>query len=144
MPAFQTVLGRLNRAFGREQIGELVKERERFRPGGSRLATGLVVRPDMALHRPWLAYLDTLPQSMQDAICAVIWNALGTKPPTEITFAWAPAYDFELTIWHAPDTRATRGGITLLLKSRYPDDPHPVPAKGASRKAPQRGSAKRK
>jgi hypothetical protein len=31
-----------------------------------------------------------------------------------------------VTIWQAPDTRTSRGGITVLVKSRYPDDTHPL------------------
>jgi hypothetical protein len=43
-----------------------------------------------------------------------------------ITFSWTPGYDFELTIWDAPDTGRTHGGITVLLKSRYPGDTRPA------------------
>jgi hypothetical protein len=75
---------------------------------------------------------------MREALRAIIYQALGTTPPTQITFSWAPAYDYELTIWDAPNTRRTRGGITVLLKSRYPDDKHPLAG------APKFGSAGRK
>jgi hypothetical protein len=40
--------------------------------------------------------------------------------------SWAPGYDYELSVWQAPDTRTSRGGITVLIKSRYPDDKHPL------------------
>jgi len=29
-------------------------------------------------------------------------------------------------VWQAPDTKTTKGGITVLIKSRYPDDAHPI------------------
>jgi hypothetical protein len=35
---------------------------------------------------------------------------------TLVTFAWAPAYDWEITVWDAPC------GVTVLIKSRYPAD----------------------
>jgi len=90
------------------------------------LAAGVVVQPKMALYSQWTDYLNRLPRSMQEAIRSTIYHALSTSPPTQITFAWAAGYDYELTIWDAPDTRQTRGGITILIKSRYPDDPHPL------------------
>jgi hypothetical protein len=127
MPGLQTVLGQLNHAFGREGIKKLAEQREAFAPGKP-LAAGIVVQSKMALHGDWTGYLKQIPQSMQEALRSTIFHALSTKPPTQITFAWAPGYDYELTIWHAPDTRKTRGGITVLIKSRYPDDTHPLHA----------------
>jgi|ERR1700674_5306015 len=131
MPGLQTILGELNTKFSRDGIKKLAAERDAFAPGKS-LAAGVVVHAKMslhALHQPWQDYLKTIPESMQAAILAVIHHALGTKPPTQVTFAWAPGYDYEVSIWQAPDTRATRGGITVLIKSRYPDDKHPLDAK---------------
>jgi hypothetical protein len=125
MPGLQTLLGQLNSAFGREGIKKLAEQRELYAPGKP-LATGVVVHSKMALHKEWTKYLADIPMSMQEALRATIYHALSTKPPTQITFAWSPGYDHELTIWHAPDTKVTKGGITVLLKSRYPDDKHPV------------------
>ena len=125
MPGLQTVLGQLNSAFTREEIGKLVEKKESFAPGKP-LAAGVVVQPQMALFKQWTEYLNRIPRSMQEAIRSTIYHALSTSPPTQITFAWAAGYDYELTIWDAPDTRQTRGGITILIKSRYPDDPHPL------------------
>jgi hypothetical protein len=133
MPGLQTILGQLNTAFGRDGIGELATKREMYGPGKS-IATGIIVHSKMALHKDWTRYLKGIPPSMQEALRAIIYQALSTTPPTQITFAWAPGYDYELTVWHAPDTHATRGGITVLLKSRYPDDKHPLdgePAHGS-------------
>lgn len=125
MPGLQTILGQLNTAFGRDGIKKLAEKKEVYAPGKS-IVTGLVVQSKMALHKDWGQYLTGIPMSMQEALRAIIYQALSTTPPTQITFAWAPGYDYELTIWQAPDTRATRGGITVLLKSRYPDDKHPL------------------
>jgi hypothetical protein len=125
MPHLQTILGQLNQAFSKENILKLAEKRDAFEPGKS-FASGLIVTPDMALHKDWVAYLNDIPKSIQEAITGVIRHSLSTTPPTPIVFAWAPGYDYELTIWHAPDTRTSRGGITLLIKSRYPDDKHPL------------------
>jgi hypothetical protein len=125
MPGLQTTLSELNRAFGREDIKTLVANRDAFAPGKP-FAAGVVIKEGTPLHKAWTDYLNMMPKSMQVAQQAVIYYALGTRPPTLITFAWAPSYDWELTIWQAPDTDATPGGITILLKSRYPGDEHPL------------------
>jgi len=125
MPGLQTILGQLNTAFGRDGIDKLAEQREMYAPGKT-ISTGLIVHSKMALHKEWKKYLVGIPRSMQEALRAIIYQALSTTPPTQITFAWSPGYDYELTISHAPDTRKTRGGITVLLKSRYPDDKHPL------------------
>jgi hypothetical protein len=125
MPHLQTILGQLNTAFARESIDKLVEHRDAFSPG-KRLGAGVVVSPKMALHSDWVEYLNQIPESIQEAIRSIIFQALGTSPPTLITFAWAPGYDYELTMWQAPDTRSSRGGITVLIKSRYPFDKHPL------------------
>lgn len=125
MPGLQTLLGQLNTAFSRQEIKKLAEKREAFAPGKP-LAAGVIVKPDQALQAPWADYLNNIPTSMQEALRSVIYHALSTTPPTQITFAWAPGYDYELQMWHAPDANLTRGGITVLLRSRYPDDTHPL------------------
>jgi hypothetical protein len=125
MPHLQTILGQLNHAFSAENISRLAERRDAFAPGRP-FVSGLIVGRDMALQRHWETYLNQIPKSIQEAILGVIRTSLSTTPPTPIVFAWAPGYDYELTIWQAPDTRTSRGGITLLIKSRYPDDKHPL------------------
>jgi hypothetical protein len=133
MPAMQTILADLNHAFGKHRIEEMAKHRERFAPGRP-LGTGLVVQKGTPLYDAWQQYLHELPGSFHETLRSVVYYALSTSPPTHVTFAWAPGYDYELTLWQAPDTRQTRGGITVLVKSRYPGDKHPVP-RGGSRRA---------
>ena len=125
MPHLQTILGTLNTAFSRENIPRLVEQREAFRPGQT-LGAGIVVQQKTALHGDWVKYLHQMPGSIQETVRSVIYHSLSTSPPTQIIFAWAPGYDYELTLWQAPDTKMTKGGITVLLKSRYPDDKHPI------------------
>jgi hypothetical protein len=125
MPHLQTILGTLNTAFSRENLPKLVEKREAFSQGQT-LGAGVVVDPSMALHGDWVQYLHRMPGGIQETIRSVIYHALSTKPPTQVTFAWAPGYDYEVTVWQAPDTRTSRGGITVLIKSRYPNDKHPL------------------
>jgi hypothetical protein len=125
MPHLQTILGTLNTAFSRENLPKLAESREAFREGQT-LGAGIVVHPKTALHSDWVKYLHDIPGSIQEAIRSIIHHALSTSPPTQVTFAWAPGYDYELSVWQAPDTRTSRGGITVLIKSRYPNDKHPL------------------
>jgi hypothetical protein len=134
MPAMQTVLTHLNDAFSDDEINETISKVEEFAVGkqfSTAIATFLPQKSSLA--KPLVSYVENLPRSLQEGIRSIIHYALSTSPPTRITFAWAPNYDFELTIWQAPDTSRTRGGITVLLKSRYPADTHPLLQRTRSR-----------
>jgi hypothetical protein len=135
MPAFQTALALINTGFSKDNIKGVAPSANLFAPGKP-LSGGLklFVDPQSALHNLLVPYLDALPQSIQESLRSTFYYALSSNPPVQVTSAWAPGYDNELTIWQAPDTAATKGGITVLLKTRYPGDPHPVP----NRKAPPR------
>jgi hypothetical protein len=127
MPGLQTTTGYLNDAFSRDHIKELVGSRHVFAPGKPlREGLKLVLKGKPAVFRFLLPYVEELPASFRETLRNLVHFALSTKPPTTITFSWAPAYDYELTIWDAPDTARTKGGITVLLKGRYPGDVHPV------------------
>jgi len=128
MPKMQTALAGLNEAFSRRRIDETARRREIFAPGQSlnTVIADLAAEGDAVMHRKLAAYIAKLPGGLSEALRAMIYEALGTKPPTTITFAWAPHYDYELNLWQAPDAEDTKGGITVLLKSRYPDDRHPL------------------
>jgi hypothetical protein len=126
MPHLQTALGHLNIAFAGEKLAKLAKHHREAFAEGKPLVAGIVVDEQMALQPYWKKYLNEIPPAMQEALRAIIYQALSTTPPTQITFAWAPGYDFELSMWQAPDTKTSKGGVTILLKSRYPDDKHPI------------------
>jgi hypothetical protein len=130
MAAFQTVLSYLNVAFSKDNIVELATKRDNFAPGRA-LAQGAVVKEGTRLHALWTDYLAKMPPSFQETFRAIVYHALSTEPPTPITWAWAPGYDYELSIWQSPDTPPTKGGITILLKSRYPSDPNPATEAGS-------------
>ena len=139
MPGLQTTTGYLNEAFNREHIQELVPHRNIFEPRKP-LSAGLkvVLKGQPGLFKFLLPYIEELPASFQETLRNLALFALSTKPPTPITFSWTPGYDFELTIWDAPDAGRTRGGITVLLKSRYPGDTRPA-ARGTSTRARRKG-----
>ena len=118
MPGLQTLFGELNHAFSQGRINELVDQREAFAQGKP-LAAGVVIKSGQQLQSPWLAYINQMPKGIQEAIRGVIYHALSSKPPVQITFAWAPAYDYEVTVYDVADTKTTRGGITVVVRSPY-------------------------
>lgn len=126
MPMMQTFLGELNKHFAADRIQAFAAERRQHFAPGKGLDLAFLAEAGTPLHRAWRSYLEKIPPSISESLRAVIHTALATEPPTPLTFAWAPGYDYELTIWQAPDTEQTRGGITLLIKSRYPADRHPL------------------
>ena len=128
MPMMQTTLGGMNAAFSESGLPDTVKNKDKFAPGQP-LHEALAAHgapPVTVLHRKLKANLASLPGAVSETLRATIHHALSTNPPTHVTFGWAPGYDHEVTVWHAPDTKDTKGGITVLVKSRYPDDKHPL------------------
>ena len=124
MPVMQTLLNDLNHKFGKDQIAATATKKDNYAPGQQ--VTGALISGGTPLEQMFKGYLGHMPGAIHETLRSVIHHALSTSPPTQITFAWAPAYDWEITVWQAPDTRHTKGGITLLIKSRYPDDKHPI------------------
>ena len=134
MPMFQTLLGELNVHMGREKIRELAKKADMFAPGKDPDYSFLMTENTRATSA-WMEHLKEMPPAIRAGIRSVIHHALTTEPPTQVTFAWAPGYDYEFTVWQAPDTKTTKGGITVLIKSRYPADTHPLDATGTRAEA---------
>ena len=79
-----------------------------------------------------LSYIRTWPPGMLSATSAAIRSALRRTPRMPITFAWAPGYDFEVTIWESAGISGSRGEMTILFRSRYPGDENPVTVRSSS------------
>ncbi len=118
MPMFHGLLDHLNRKFASDQIENTVKVANSFGPGRP-LDAAFLVEKDSSHYRLFQAYLDKWPGSMKETLRGVIYYSLTSKPARPINFAWAPAYDYELTVWEFSCA------ITVLLKSRYPADGAP-------------------
>jgi len=126
MPIFQTVLNKLNDRFHGQPLLDLANQhKDAFAPGKP-LAAGIIVPKGDPLFDEWRDFLDAMPGGFKDSLRNILHYALNTAPPTAVTFAWAPGYDCELTLWQAPDTQTTKGGITILVRTRYPADRHPL------------------
>ena len=125
MSALQTILIKLNREFNDDNVGLLARSAEMFAPG-KKLDIAFLVPSNTPLYRAWKSYMKTVPEVVQETVRSVLYHALTTSPPTGVTMAWAPGYDHEVTVWQAPDSSTTKGGITVLIKGRYPGDTHPL------------------
>jgi hypothetical protein len=127
MPAMQTTLHGLNASFGPGNVANAAGQQAQFAHGAPYQQTlANMGSSDPVLNRALREYLKKMPGGISETLRSAIHYALGTTPPTNVTFAWAPSYDWEITVWQAPDTAQTKGGITILIKSRYPDDAHPL------------------
>lgn len=74
-----------------------------------------------------LAYIDRWPRGQLAAVGAAIKNCLLRTPRMPITFAWAPGYDYEITIWESAGVEESpRGEMTIMFRSRYPGDVNPA------------------
>lgn len=122
MPIYQKMLGRLNRLFDHPAIDDLPVEMF----ADDRSLSSLAFEFEVAKSEADAEYLHAIPSGMQAALRGLIVDNLRRDPRLAMTFAWAPGYDYELTVWEAPGTRVSPGGITILLRSRYPDDTHPA------------------
>ena len=129
MPAYQALFSELNQLFGPARIAEI--DTALFTEG-SRLSDLLPTR--VAQLAP---AIDALPPAIHDGIRAVIRSGVMRRLP--ITFAWAPGYDYRLSVWDVATTESSRGGLTILVETRYPDDPHPLHGTMAEAAAAARG-----
>ncbi len=124
MPRMQTAVSALNTTFAPGRIGEI--DPAPFAADSGRTLSEALIESGVDLDEATQEYVDGWPSGLRAATRAAIFDNLTREGTVPITFAWAPAYDYEVSIWDVRDTSETAGGITILFKSRYPSDPHPL------------------
>ena len=124
MPRMQTAVSAFNASFGPQGIREL--DGAVFATDSGLSFSEALQRSGVELEEATAAFVDRWPSGIQAAVRAVLADNLRRDGTVPVTFAWAPGYDFEVSIWDVRDTAETAGGITILFKSRYPDDAHPL------------------
>ena len=124
------ILGELNAQFSGHRLQTLIVDSPNFAPGTSlpQALAALVTPAGSLLYDAFEDYLASFPGSIQEVVRSSIFYALSTTPPTMITWAWQASYDFEVDVWEIVEPAPNMGGITLLIKSRYPDDTPPNPS----------------
>ena len=127
MPAYQLYLGALNCRTTYDRIREFdiadfgpdreLADTVRQLPDLEGLATPLQLQREVA------EVIASMPPSIRNTIREVVRGAIERR--VAVTFAWRPGYDFKVEVTESLDSSSTRGGITVLLESRYPDDRRP-------------------
>lgn len=126
MPMMQVALGALNERFAMRGIERMQSAEVDLTAPFQELTRELL---GDELPPGFDEFAGSMPVGMQAAISAAVRSAVDRGLP--VTFAWAPGYDWELALWDVADTEQTHGGMTVLIRSRYPDDAHPL-ARGAT------------
>jgi hypothetical protein len=111
---FHVLVRRLNHHFDEDQIEAFACKADAFAPG-TQFDASLLAPKGSKLEIGFQSYLDNLPGGCAEILRSVIYYALTTTPPTPVTFAWAPAPEYEITTWQ-PSC-----GITVLVKSPSPE-----------------------
>jgi len=120
MPHMQAMVERANERFNRKNIGGV-------NPGLLAAGTALVDAAralEIATSTAEEQVLGSLPAGQQEALRATLLSAVQRGLPVQ--FAWAAGYDYEMTFWEAAGSSESLGGTTVLLRTRYPSDAHPL------------------
>jgi len=113
MPSMQAMVERSNDKFKRENIGEFNAE---WLAPGVPLAQG-AQSAGIAQTQTEVQYLEALPAGHQEVLRAALYSAVQRSLP--VTLAWAPAFDFSVTVWEVAGTGQSMGGMTLLIQGPY-------------------------
>lgn len=150
MPLMHDVIHRGNFSFMPWLIDEFDLEAADALPEGHSFADAIEAL-GLTTSGATLEFVRTWPPGQLAAVGAAIRYALAQEPRMGITLAWAPAYDFEVTIWESEGMDKTmRGEMTVMFKSPYPAG-HPALARmarvdakrGASARTTSRKAAKK-
>ena len=127
MPAYQRMLGRANRHFNVEAIGETREIIGETMADPDTTLSSIAQQLGIAVTDGEVAQLDNLPPGITAALRGVLSDNFGRDEPWEVQFVWEPSYDYRLTVHEAGPSSISHGGISIILGTRYPDDALPVP-----------------
>ena len=136
MPWMQAMVDRGNSMFSRKNVGR-VSLRKLEALGREATFADHAVALKIAESPPEQRFLAGWPAGQLAAVSGAIRSCLTREPRMPITFAWAPGYEYEVTIWESAGIKGSEGGMTILFRSRYPGDEIPATA-------PRRSPAKKK
>ncbi len=114
MPHLEAVIGRGNRLLSRENIGELRSiEYPTTEPIPDEIfgKLGIGTPEELESLKRW-------PEGTLVVLGAALYSAIKREPqPVPVTLAWAPAYDYEITVSEARGVTGTT--MTILLRGPY-------------------------
>lgn len=121
MPLFETFFRRLNAVFTDDGLAfERAADLDMDSPTSLR---DMMRDMDMTIEGRFDEFIGEFPPALTDGLKAAVRSASRSRKP--ITFQWSPAYDFELHIYESRDYEGSPGGVSIHVRSRYPNDPHP-------------------
>jgi hypothetical protein len=118
MPVFHAMARRANTTLTAEGLAGV--DSALFAEGRSLVEAlqelGVIVNDEEA------SYIAAFPSGLQEAVRALVHDNIASGAPLDMTFAWAPGYEDELSLWQVADGDHTTGGITVFIRSRFPED----------------------
>jgi hypothetical protein len=124
VPIFQRILERANRRFASDQITSLEPATFQIAPvPDEELLANCAHALGIATSDAERAVISRCPLSIQIAIVGVAGSAVlrSKTRPVPIVFSWVSGYDFELSVFEARPGPTSWGGITLILRTPYPE-----------------------
>ena len=121
MPWMQAMVDRGNTMFNRKNVGR-VSLKKLNALGREATFADHAVALKIAESPPEQRFLAGWPAGQLAAVSAAIRSCLMREPRMPITFAWAPGYEYEVTIWESAGIQGSEGGMTIMFRSRYPGD----------------------
>ena len=115
MPKIVRIAEWANVIFNRENIYSL--NPEALAPGKTLIEAMETL--GLSLTSDEMEYVSSVPAAQQEAILAALHSAVNRERRLPVTMAWAPGYDFELTVWEAAGTDDHAGAMTVLLRSPH-------------------------
>jgi len=120
MPTMQAMTSRANLRFAPGASGIDGIQAAQLAPPGTNLpaqatALGIATTTDEE------NYLASFPVGQLAALQAALLSAVHRQ--LAVTFAWAPAYAHQITIWDVAGTPQSPGGMTVFVRSPLPPQP---------------------
>ena len=123
MPFFQAMASRANTAFTPEKLEKAeVRQAMKSAFGDGKTLVESLKELKVVRTADEEAFLSGFPSGLLAAVGAVLTDNAAKATPLPVTVAWAPGYEDEVSFWVVEDTATSRGGITIMVRSRYADD----------------------
>ena len=124
MPILQRIFERANYRFASDQIASLNPDTFTITSEPDHeLLVNCANALGVATNEAEREVIRRCPLSLQIAIVGVARSAIlrSQKERVPIVFSWMSGYDYELSVFEARPGRNSWGGITLILRTPYPE-----------------------
>jgi hypothetical protein len=138
MPAAQQMVEKANQAWNSDNLHKL-------KPAHFKSTRTMKSHRNehVAKNRAQKDIADGFPEGLHEMLRALYVHNLERETPLAIQHVWMPGYDWELQVAECPGTSVSPGGITVIIRGRYPLDTHPSTLK-YKKKTTKKKAAKKK